>query len=1138
MAFRSDPAVFVRGPNTERRQMNLKALYRSARLDGAKGEAARQLLAQTHWFTVNASFDPKTGDALPQPLSVYLTKLVEPRQPKKGDITQDRLYRIAEHARPAIERLFRTLNESPRRECTILPVRAVRELDAGSFIKLSTRPGRNIREKLAGKPYLQAVRRFQSVDLPENRLLKACVFRLAELLTLRCDLLGEPEDELLPKIESWLTSDQGRAVGPWENIPPNNTLLSHRDYRRVWDTWRRLQSLDDDIARDLTQLDRRRETMKRWLDYGRMYREATYIFAEMPVLFDYDEFTIRTWTPEPIFHSAPHSLRRSSESPVVNTVVCVDLAEMRPTFASAHETSHHLTANYVWQQWKNATITVDIALFASDAVCLHRDAHTVSSHDLFFHNGNIPDHLLDRAARAFADRLRTTFRTDKLIWLVPDSVNDFELEVVRRNLNAHFPGAEPLPRSIAAMFEHFDYSCITDDGYSVVIVDTIGGIACVTKLIARFDADLQKRLPGTKGYYWERCPPLKLSQRDTEQDLPYAMPTVDSDGVWRQSSPQSRQPQLTDHKVLKDDKRVGHFEFCINVSHSPCAGGLRVYEWQTRAGDIPLWRDRIPELAIKSYVNGYYRRFCLVSRGTTVKPVRGESVLIPIEERFTLPAGRRFYQFPLSQGENAAELRFSARLDSPAFPLKSNTECTLNLTFQYGDDEPYTLTFTPLDRSFPPVRATWERTVGRIITNAPAPSYPSPLSWDDLRRMPKRDSKETQDLLKWAISAVDRLDHDLFIRPRRRTVGLLTTAWRVDKHGGYYAFAECAETNERVFLHQRSFLDGVDYALFQVGAQLSFELQKRDGGYSGWNIAQPDYQETTRLRQYEGDAVDDLIRTIRRRLYFPIIQVWGDGRSIQDRHCPPQFAKAAEKRIAYLAGLIDIEALGQNIKRELLFLLACLHRDAPDACVEWLIEQVNNEDIRDPRAAGFALGDVSQEWQQYIFDRLASSPRNDAVSVFAYAIWREPHFIERFSLSQLKVLLDALSQRLANSAPPRMGSVRKEDQRKRRSWVRKTAEPLELLLGLLRTRDSKDPNIRMLLQPHQQITKQFAEQVDRIEEALAKTQVSLYSRVQINIQKPEGIRTPDLLYALRLYLTGDDGANAIHITGISDTDDD
>ena len=49
-------------------------------------------------------------------------------------------------------------------------------------------------------------------------------------------------------------------------------------------------------------------------------------------------------------------------------------------------------------------------------------------------------------------------------------------------------------------------------------------------------------------------------------------------------------------------------------------------------------------------------------------------------------------------------------------------------------------------------------------------------------------------------------------------------------------------------------------------------------------------------------------------------------------------------------------------------------------------------------------------------------------------------------------------------------------------------------------------------------------------EGYGLSNIKLFSRVKINIQKPSGDRTPDLLYALRLYLTGDDGANAIHIS--------
>lgn len=159
--------------------MNTADLYNALLLNDEK---AKLLLLQTHWFTVNAIFDPRSGEALPQPLTSFCKKLAFPKSNEGPLQLHDRLWRITEHARAAVEHLIRSLNENPKREHALLPIRAVKELDAVSFIKLSQRPGRNIREKLSGKPYLQAVRRYQSIDLPENRLLKAFAVRLHELL--------------------------------------------------------------------------------------------------------------------------------------------------------------------------------------------------------------------------------------------------------------------------------------------------------------------------------------------------------------------------------------------------------------------------------------------------------------------------------------------------------------------------------------------------------------------------------------------------------------------------------------------------------------------------------------------------------------------------------------------------------------------------------------------------------------------------------------------------------------------------------------------------------------------------------------------------------------------------------------------
>jgi len=574
------------------------------------------------------------------------------------------------------------------------------------------------------------------------------------------------------------------------------------------------------------------------------------------------------------------------------------------------------------------------------------------------------------------------------------------------------------------------------------------------------------------------------------------------------------------------------------VTHSPVVGGVRLHALQELAGGIPLWRDQIPELSIKVMKEGWYQRFYLVSRGTTVRPIRGLSVPIPVEETFTLPSGKSFYTFPLFQGEKANELGFSARLDSPAFPLKHDTECKLNLTFEYGADEPYCLIFAPLNRSFPPVRATWRRAEETVITDAPAPVYPIPMSWADLGRVAKPGKKETVDLLEWVLSAIDRLDGALFIRPRTRIVGEITDSWHEDKNGNHYTFAECDSTDTSVFIHEKNFVKGLDYEDFYNGDAVSFVLYRLKDKSFGQKIAGSNYMEESRLRNLDNQATVDLQKTIRKSLNVPFIQVWRDGRSLSDDECPEDFANAAKNKIEHLNDLLGEAGIPQPIKNEFLFLLSCLHKDAPDDCVKWIKEQVEGGKIRDPRAVGFALGDLTKAWQQDIFNNLASTANKKAIPVLAYAIWREQYFVEKLSISQVHSILNVLSQQLETINSLKVKRDSDSVHRINNEWVPDAVKILELLLGLLRTRASTDPQKKMLLQPNQKITKKLAKQVERLTEIVVQSNIALFSRVQLNIQKSKGDCTPDLLYALRLYLTGDDGANAIYITSISDNDKD
>lgn len=1014
--------------------MNLEKIYRDFH---AKDNNAKTLLWQTDWFCRIADFDPKTGEALPQALSSLLARITDYTSPSNGEPIYDRVWRIADHARTSIERLFHSLNESPHREQAVLPVHAVRELDANSFIKLSNRPGRTVREKLAGKPYMQAVRRFQSVNVPENRLLKAYARRLVELLELRRDCLNQ-EDELLPKIQSWLLSTEVQAIGNWDNLPPNNTLLSHRDYRRVWDAWRWLQTLDDDVARDLTQMEARDKAMRLWKQCAQMWAEGKHLFAEMPILFDYEKLEILTWSFEPpLFNTSRQNIPRCIPRREIIEPVCVDFTTLHPRYASGDgKAAQTLPDALLWQQWRRDEESVDIELFHSDALWLHPQSTSISAPDLFFTKDNTSENF-DQAARAFASHLRGVFRQDTFIWLAPDFLNDFDLEVIRRNLNARFSHAELLPRSVAAVFAQIDYTKVRD-GFSVVVVDWSGGKMCATKLLARIDRDLNKRLPETGGFYWERCPPVIIASTDHEKPCRSGcdITTVDAHDQWHNPTRPARQ-NFVDVSVLKSDPRIGNFAFVINLTESPVAGGICLHDLQKRAGDIPLWRNQIPPLSMGVKKDRIPYRFPLVSRGTTVKPIRGKPVPITIDEDFTLPSGKSFYQFPLYIGDNADDLGFSARLSSPVFPLKTDIICDLNLTFEYGADEPYKLAFTPRDKSFPPVRAIWRRTEEIIVTDAPWPVYPVPMTWADLRRFPDSKNGGTMDLIE---------------KMNETSVN----------------FARWISRNERVRLEK---------------------------SIKGW-------------------------------CRFLAIQLWRDGRTASE-----ELKKAVEEFKSSLSTVLESE---QMLASDVRFLECCMHKNAPEGCVSWVFEQIEGESIHQKRAIGFALGDVSVQWQKDVLVRLVAGRSNDALRAFSYAIWREEHFVEQFSFSELQVILERLSVMLSQIKP----CPHEKNKWTIPNWIRSTTEPLELLLGLLRTRASSSPEIRMLLQPHQKITKEVSKQVERVTDIVVRSNVPLFSRVQINLLKPEGDRTPDLLYALRLYLTGDDEANSIHISSISDSDND
>ena len=98
------------------------------------------------------------------------------------------------------------------------------------------------------------------------------------------------------------------------------------------------------------------------------------------------------------------------------------------------------------------------------------------------------------------------------------------------------------------------------------------------------------------------------------------------------------------------------------------------------------------------------------------------------------------------------------------------------------------------------------------------------------------------------------------------------------------------------------------------------------------------------------------------------------------------------------------------------------------------------------------------------------------------------------------------------------------------------ARYLELALALLRIRNSTELELRQYLQPWQKRSETLMKHVERLSADKKFCAAARKSRVQLDLppRLEDEEDLPPLLYALKLYLTGDDRFSAIRVTGIKE----
>ena len=1314
----------------------LSSLY-TAIVDETDNRVTALLLLQLRsWLTNICKFDPRSGHELPQGLDQLLQKLATENSPNKN-IIQDRLYRILEHVNDALHTTLDNLNHKILREHAMVPIYAAREVDSVSNQWLSKQTGRNLREKLAGKPYIKAVRRRSSSDTTENKLLKAFVIKLEDKLynqeSLFKALNVEYNDRLLLGLQRWLRQEEAIDIGLWNNIPPNNTLLQDRRYRKIWDSWLWLQRLDDDIQCDSNRLSSDLLTAIYWSMISVLKQSNQVRLIQQPVLCDYDECQVSAFEqviegylyPEQdiavcngmirnivadkpfgfirtkdkmdyFFHAndlmvgldfdslkvktavsfvmgennqgkcakeirlykevrpkkltsslsddkiqitveaeKPFTLEKTdvelaiqlnpadlshfisqTSNTLLNTLkikkkkikvskvtkteaknIVIGLCSTRPIFTTDSDPTNaqHLPSRLLLQRWRNeSTDSIDIDCSTSTAIKLAPAILSTSMYDLFSEDvteNNQNKEFRVHAAMFFSNQIHQYIKTEKLTYLVPDAINDFSLETIRKSINFYYKSATPLPRSIAAIFDwqssnDFKQSSIKQgDIVTVLDINKVG--YSFTPVVCKYDRNLESQLPQSRGFYWERHPTVVMNDNNITHELLRSIESTGCsssrelidlfgvDGLVNEAGqlsfndensnwydlPNSFSNYLANNSVINNEilnvfqKNAPSIEkfsdsnslFLLPLSQGikkthnnksirwlPSSkdltkGGLTLADWQAKVEDTPLWRDHLPELSIQAVRDGVSEKFFLV-KDVTVTPMRGKVVGVPVKESFTLPSDQARYSFPLNIGEGDHSSHNVAELRSPAFPLISDTECRLKMTYTYGADEPYELRFIPLDieeAGFKSVKANWG-SVAELpvdLNSLPIPSFPERKSWADFQRFPKENGTEFSDLLDWVKRDIDKIvDIRLFFQgsaSKRQYNNDVADYWnwKEDKNGNKFCYLKYDSGD--VFFHESNFEKFTPEA-----EKISFdkEKQKDRDGYVARNI--------TIGRTIHKKTIDQLKRSLR----FPVLTIWNNGHSLSEYEVPDHFRNTVSEGTGTALTIMESENIPNSLKEELFFFLSCLHKDTPLEISQTLLEHSKdkNQLRKYQRNIAFAIGTAELEWQQELLLNMLHPVDNEGLTrsitleILAVAFWRVEELINKLSEQNINDLIVNLLSCLKFDLEKVAGGGGAYQ-------ISTLCKHLELLLALLRTRNFESESIKALLAPSNPVTKKYTHLIDEVIKLLQEKHIKLTSRIELEIDKPEHLhKTPDLLYALNMYLTGDSGANAIVIKGISD----
>lgn len=259
--------------------------------NGAKTKALLMLYIQDWIVKLQSNTEKEFTD-------YSLSQFIEDNYGKqrREEVKKDALSNIIDSAMDSFRIISKSMREKIVRENVMMPSHKAKEINSQGLNWLSRQSGRNIKQKVssAGNSVL-AVQRRMSYDTGENRLFVEFVRELLEQLTIKLkyipdSIIPRNEKDICNELASFLHRDEIKEIHRWENLPPNNTLLSDQNYKKIWNAWNSLKTLDELIRVNSQNVDERLATIF-YFEFLTQIQGRVKI-AQLPLEIDYDGYLI------------------------------------------------------------------------------------------------------------------------------------------------------------------------------------------------------------------------------------------------------------------------------------------------------------------------------------------------------------------------------------------------------------------------------------------------------------------------------------------------------------------------------------------------------------------------------------------------------------------------------------------------------------------------------------------------------------------------------------------------------------------------------------------------------------------------------------------------------------------------------